>query len=142
MDGRINIRSLDEQQLQQIPEGTRDPSVRYIGVSKLLVSTSLLQERAKFSMLGMFSVSFQLECAYPQDAPVNATSQLQYELVAYKDGAGPVCLSSGWISPFYDKMEDEFWVRCKEIGLWLATANPGTAISRPMLCNYSFLANP
>lgn len=133
-----DIRSTDRVQLDSIPEGPRSPQVRYINPLPINVYLPTMQTIQKFPVLGFSMIYVGLECFYPPGATF--VSQLRYEIVKHRDGISPVMLSAGNLSPFYDRMEDEYWIDCDSIELRLATPNQGTAVGRPINANYSILA--
>lgn len=133
-----DIRSTDRVQLDQIAEGTRSPNVRYVNPLPINVYLPQMQTIQKFPVLGLKTLYVGIECFYPPGALF--ISQLRYEIVKHRDGASPVMLSAGNLSPGLDKMEDEFWIVCDSIEVRMATPNQGTAIGRPINANFSILA--
>jgi len=139
----ISPRSLNRAQLDAILEGPKQPVISYVTPnSVILVSLSSLTEMARFPVLGLKYFSLEMEASYPTGTPNNELSQLQYELVGYKDSASPVMLRSGAISPFYDRLEDNLRIDHESLALFLATPNLGTSIPRPIVATFSVQAMP
>jgi hypothetical protein len=139
----ISPRSLNRAQLDAILEGPKQPVISYVTPnSVILVTLSTLVEMARFPVLGLKFFSIEMEASYPPGVPNNELSQLQYELVAYKDSASQVMLRSGAVSPFYDRLEDNFRINHESVALFLSTPNLGTSIPRGITATFSVQAMP